>query len=92
MVRIKSIEKVKLIIIVLLILFGLIISYQLIKVILGGSWESEDIIISLLMFNLGAVFTIGLMLATFISNHKHLSSKFSYLAKDFKKHLEEHKK
>jgi hypothetical protein len=35
------------------ILFGLFIAYQLIRAILGGSWETEGLIIALLVFNLG---------------------------------------
>lgn len=38
---------------IILIILGLIIIYQLIKKILGGSWQTESIIIALLIFNLG---------------------------------------
>ena len=37
----------------LLILFGLFIAYQLLRAILGGSWQTEGLIIALLVFNLG---------------------------------------
>ena len=43
---------------VLLILFGLFIAYQLIRAILGGSWETEGLIIALLLFNLGLTWKI----------------------------------
>ena len=36
---------------VLLIVFGLIIAYQLVLKIFGGSWMSEAVIIALLFFN-----------------------------------------
>ncbi len=79
-------------IIILLVILGLFIGYQIIRLLLGGSWKAEDIIVSLLVFNLGAVFTIGLMLATLMSDHKHLSNGFSLLVKDFREHLKSHKR
>ena len=75
-----------------LILFGIFIIYQIIKVILGGSWTTEDIIISLLVFNLGSIFTIGWMVAELKSSHRHLGSQFKSLAEDFKNHIHSHKK
>jgi len=74
-------------IVILLIIFGLFIVYQVIKKAFGGSWTSEDIIISLLIFNLGCIFTIGLSLAKISSDHNHLSNQFRSLANDFKKHI-----
>lgn len=74
-------------VITLLIIFGLFIVYQIIKKSIGGSWTTEDIIISLLIFNLGCVFTIGLALAKLTSDHKHLANQFRSLADDFKKHI-----
>jgi len=46
---------------ILLILFGLFIAYQLLRAILGGSWQTEALIIALLLFNLGMTWklTIG---------------------------------
>jgi len=84
----KDIEKrIENIVIVILIIFGLFIAYQIIKSIFGWSWSTEDIIISLLIFNLGCVFTIGLVLAKLRSDHNHLVSQFRSLADDFKKHV-----
>ncbi|MBS3088233.1 hypothetical protein J4402_00465 [Candidatus Pacearchaeota archaeon] len=80
----KTVENI---LITILILFGFFIVYQIIKRILGGSWTTEDIIISLLIFNLGCVFTIGLSLARLISSHNHLSNQFKSLANDFKQHI-----
>ena len=80
----KIIENV---LITLLIIFGFFIVYQIIKRILGGSWTTEDIIISLLIFNLGCIFTIGLSLARLTSAHNHLSNQFKSLANDFKQHI-----
>jgi len=83
---------------VLLIIFGLFLVYQILRIITGGSWSVEDIITSLLFFNLGTVFTIGLMLATLSSDVRHLSRRFDHLAIDFKEltnnfkeHVKKHK-
>ncbi|MBS3155543.1 hypothetical protein J4404_03545 [Candidatus Woesearchaeota archaeon] len=84
----KSYENLLMKIIVgLLILFGLYLTYQIIKKSLGGSWTSEDIIIAILIFNLGAIFTVGLSLSELKSNHGNLAKQFSALANDFKDHI-----
>jgi len=84
----KDIEKlIEDVAIVLLLVFGLFIIYQIIKKAMGGSWSTEDIIISLLIFNLGCIFTIGLTLAKLNSDHSHLADQFKSLAEDFKKHI-----
>jgi hypothetical protein len=47
---------------ILLIILGLIIIYQLTIKILGGSWETEAIIIALLFLNLGLTWKLSLNL------------------------------
>lgn len=71
----------------IVILFALYVLFQIIRVMLGGSWEIEDIIVSLLIFNLGCVFTIGILVAQMKSDHNHLKGQFKNLAKDFKNHI-----
>ncbi len=44
---------------IILVLFGLFIAYQLIKAILGGSWQTETLVITLLVFNLGISWKIN---------------------------------
>jgi len=44
---------------ILLILLGLFIAYQLLRAILGRSWQTEGIIIALLMFNLGLTWKLS---------------------------------
>ena len=44
---------------ILLILFGLFIAYQLLRKILGGSWQTESLIIALLVFNLGIIWKMN---------------------------------
>lgn len=73
--------------VIILIIFGLFIIYQIIKKILGGSWSTENIIVSLLILNLGVVFATGLIFAKLRSDHNHLSKQFSALANDFKDHI-----
>jgi len=66
------------------IAFGLYIAYQIIKKILGGSWGTEDIIIGLLIFNSGAIFTMAIMLSHVRSDLNHLKGQFRSLVSDFK--------
>lgn len=72
-------------------LFGLFVAYQIVRKILGSSWSTENIIISLLMLNLSVSFMIGLALYGLKSDHKHLYNQFKSLANDFKEHLRKHK-
>jgi hypothetical protein len=46
-----------------------------------------DLVIGLLIFNLGSLLTIGMMLAQIQSNHNHLKEQFRSLAGDFKAHI-----
>lgn len=55
---------------ILLILFGLFLAYQLLRAIFGGSWQTEAIIIALLIFNLGLTWKISLKLEGHINWHK----------------------
>lgn len=73
--------------IIFLSLFGLFIAYQILLKILGGSWETEDIILAMIIFNVGLTFTIGFNQAKLKSDHNHLSNQFYCLAKDFKEHV-----
>ena len=43
----------------LLVIFGLFIAYQLLLKIIGGSWQSEAVIIGLLMLNIGLTFKLA---------------------------------
>ncbi len=60
----------------ILVIFGLFILYQIIKKIFGGSLTVEDMIISLLVFNIGATFTIGIMFAQLKSDLNYLRDQF----------------
>lgn len=83
----KIFETLQTILIIFLSIFGLFIAYQIILKITGHSWETEDIIITMLFFNIGLTFTIAFNLVQLKSDHNHLSKQFYCLAKDFKEHL-----
>lgn len=87
MINKKLIDRIELIVIVLLIIFGLFIAYQIILKIFGGSWATEDIIVALLVFVIGFVFTIALNLVKLNLKHGHLEKQFYFLAKDFKEYI-----
>jgi len=73
----KYVDKIRNILIALIVVFALILVYQIILKTLGGSWSTENIVVALLMLNLGCTFTIGLTLAK-------LKFRFDMLASDFK--------
>jgi len=74
---------------IVLILFGLFILYQIVKKIIGGSWTADAIAISLLIANTGIIISTQIKLTKVKSNLNHLSNKFDALAKDFKNHIKE---
>lgn len=76
----------QIILMTILIVFGLFILYQIIRKIMGGSWATEDIIVTLLLTLIGIVFTTSVQLAKLRSDHNNLSHQFKCLAKDFKEH------
>ncbi len=43
----------------LLIIFGLFVAYQLLLKIIGGSWQTEALIIALLVTNIGLTFKLA---------------------------------
>ena len=55
---------------IILILFGLFLAYQIFLKIIGGSWQTEAIMIALLIFNLGLTWKITLDFSNHINWHK----------------------
>lgn len=53
-----------------LLLFAIYIIYQIFKTILGGSWTIEQIILSLLVLNIGWTALVQRQLSTHIGDHK----------------------
>ena len=84
MTKLKINEKMEKVIEIFVILFGLYILIQILRAIFSGSWTTEDLIIGLLIFNLGSIFTIGVSVAQLKSDHNHLKGQFKSLATDFK--------
>jgi len=83
----RIIEAIQAVVIILLILFGIFAAYQIVRKLLGGSWDTEDIILALLIFNIGFSFTIALNQMRCSSDHDYLKHQFQRMAKDFKTHL-----
>ncbi len=76
-------------------LVGLIVIYQILRKLFGGSWDAENIIVSLVFVNLSATITMTVMTATIRSDLRSLKNQFYSLAADFKKHINDpfaHKK
>ena len=67
--------KVEKMIEIILVLFGLFLIFQLIRKMFGGPWSVEDIIIGLLLFNTGAILTIGMIVAELKSDYKHIDNR-----------------
>jgi uncharacterized integral membrane protein len=72
------------IILILLIVFSIFIIYQLIVKILGGSWETQDIVIALLILMMGLLFNVTIKLAKLETNFSNFKKSFHHLANDFK--------
>lgn len=53
-----------------LILLGLFIAYQLLRAIFGGSWQTESLIIALLIFNLGLTWKLNMKFEGHIGWHR----------------------
>jgi hypothetical protein len=60
--------------------------YQIILKIIGGSWETQDMVIALLVLLIGLVFSLTIKLTKLEMNFNHLKISFLSLAKDFKQH------
>jgi len=60
---------------IILALFGIFIAYQILRIITGGSWQTESIIIALLIFNLGISWRLNAKLEGHRGWHKGKDSK-----------------
>lgn len=70
------------------IAFGIFIAYQILRIIFGGSWPSEDAILALLILNITLTVSMSLYTTQGItkirSDLTHLTKQFDSLAADFK--------
>lgn len=69
---------------IILIIFGLFLAYQILLKIVGGSWDTEQIVTTFVVFNLGLTFTLATVVFAMKSDLKHLTHQFRSLATDFK--------
>ncbi|HLC58090.1 MAG TPA: hypothetical protein VJH95_05950 [Candidatus Nanoarchaeia archaeon] len=65
-------------------ILAVIIIYQILKILLGGSWETEQVILALVMLNLSISFGIGGYLL-------HLNNKISKVDSKLTGHFGWHK-
>jgi len=94
----KKINVINIILLIFLILFSLLVIYQLLRKILGGSWTMESILISMNI----VIITSILMIAGFLinlarstgkieSNFENVRDSLVHLAQDFKEHISKKK-
>jgi len=84
---------------IIYIILLIYVAYQVLRVIFGGTWKSENIIIAGMGIILAGMFVIvsflinqGKCLGTLEERTKNIGSSLSNLGKDFKEHLSNHKK
>lgn len=80
-------EKVEKTVEILIVIFGMYLLLQLIRIIIGGSWSSEDMVIALLIFDTSCLFTVIILIVQVKTDLGNLKSQFRALATDFKAHL-----
>lgn len=92
----RLINILEIIIYILLILFSIFITYQLVIKIFGGRWETQDIVITLLVLMFGVLFNIAIRQIRLETDFKHQRRSFFYLSRDvktlsddFKQHIKE---
>ncbi len=80
------------------ILIMLYVAYQVLRTILGGTWETEDIIIAGMGIILAGMFVIvgflinqGKILGMLEERTKNIGESLSNLGRDFKGHLSKHR-
>ena len=84
---------------IIYIIILIYVAYQVLKAIVGGTWAEENIIIAGMGVILAGMFVIvGFLinqskcLGTLEERTKNIGDSLSNLGKDFKQHLETHKK
>ncbi|MAG02837.1 hypothetical protein CMI42_05865 [Candidatus Pacearchaeota archaeon] len=80
----KLLDVLHLTFLLLTIIFGLFILYQVILKILGGSWTTEAVIISLLTILISVVFTIAVHQVRFGADYNYFKRNMNHFSKDFK--------
>ncbi len=80
-------DVIQLLLMIILIIFGLFLLYQVVLKILGGSWQTEDIIVSLLILSISFTFAIALNQIRYSVDYNYFKRNIHSLAKDFKEHV-----
>ena len=83
---------------IILIIIMIYVAFQVFKVIFGGTWATENIIIAGMGIILAGMFVIvgflinqGKILGTLEERTKNIGASLSNLGNDFKEHLSKHK-
>jgi hypothetical protein len=71
---------------IFMILFGVFLIYQLVRLIFGGSWSVENLNAALLVLFITMMFSFAKKLEVVATDVKHLGRSFASLAADFKAH------
>ena len=74
---------------ILLIIFGIFIIYQMLRLLLGGSWKIEEVILTLIVLSTGINMAFLIRAEKNASDLSTLKKLFFALARDFKKHMQE---
>ena len=83
---------------IIYIIILIYVAYQVLKIIFGGTWETENVIIAGMGVILAGMFAVigflinqGKCLGTLEERTKNLGDSLLNLGKDFKNHLGKHK-
>ena len=84
---------------IIYIIILIYVAYQVLRVIFGGTWATENILIAGMGVILAGMFTIvnflinqGKCLGTLEERTKNIGNSLSNLGKDFKEHVSKHKR
>jgi len=82
----EILDIIEIVIKIFVIVFGLIILYQIGLKILGGSWVTESLIIALLMLNISITIILTTNQARTSARLDYFEYQFKCLSNDFKLH------
>jgi uncharacterized membrane protein len=87
----KKKEFIDWVITISLAVLALFITYQVLRIVFGGSWSSENVIMVLVGANLGYSFITSRDVKGVQHDFKNLQRSFNALASDFKKYINDRK-
>ncbi|MFH0978311.1 MAG: hypothetical protein V1837_03330 [Candidatus Woesearchaeota archaeon] len=67
-----------------LIIFGIFLIYQIARLLLGGSWSTEELIVALLVLSLTMTFQLAKKVESMSADMRNFKNSFKALATDFK--------